>query len=241
MKYFKYFFSTCLILILILISCNKDYHPLGEPIFSDLTLETKNKNIPVFTYQQSVNQVQSNVQPLAQLGQINHPVFGVVQASIFTQISIGSDLFFGNLKQSLENSGDQDDVNIIPENETIKEVYLEIPFFSNTDDSDNDGVIDLFDADPNDPASNSDNDNLTDIVESQLGLNPLSEDSDEDGILDHDDNDNQNYDSENRVYEIDSIYGNRDSEFNLQVYELTYYLNNLDSNCLLYTSDAADE
>lgn len=230
MKYFEYFFSTCLILILILISCNKDYHPLGEPIFSDLTLETKNKNIPVFTYQQSVNQVQSNVQPLAQLGQINHPVFGVVQASIFTQISIGPDLFFGNLKQSLENSGDQDDVNIIPENETIKEVYLEIPFFSNTDDSDNDGVIDLFDADPNDPASNSDNDNLTDIVESQLGLNPLSEDSDEDGILDHDDNDNQNYDSENRVYEIDSIYGNRDSEFNLQVHELTYYLNNLDSN-----------
>ncbi|MDC3034587.1 DUF4270 domain-containing protein [bacterium] len=130
----------------------------------------------------------------------------------------------------MENSGDQDDVNIIPENETIKEVYLEIPFFSNTDDSDNDGVIDLFDADPNDPASNSDNDNLTDIVESQLGLNPLSEDSDEDGILDHDDNDNQNYDSENRVYEIDSIYGNRDSEFNLQIYELTYYLNNLDSN-----------
>ena len=230
MKYFEYFFSTVLILILILISCNKDYHPLGEPIFSDLTLETKNKNIPVFTYQQSVNQVQSNVQPLAQLGQINHPVFGVVQASIFTQISIGQDLFFGNLKQSLENSGDQDDVNIIPENETIKEVYLEIPFFSNTNDSDNDGVIDLFDADPNDPASNSDNDNLTDIVESQLGLNPLSEDSDEDGILDHDDNDNQNYDSENRVYEIDSIYGNRDSEFNLQVHELTYYLNNLDSN-----------
>ncbi|MDC3034586.1 DUF4270 domain-containing protein [bacterium] len=83
MKYFEYFFSTYLILILIFISCNKDYHPLGEPIFSDLTLETKNKNIPVFTYQQSVNQVQSNVQPLAQLGQINHPVFGVVQASIF--------------------------------------------------------------------------------------------------------------------------------------------------------------
>ena len=228
MRYFECFFSTCLILILG--ACNKDYHPVGEPIFSDLTLETKQKNIPVFTYQQSVNEVQSNVQPLGQLGQINHPVFGVVKASIFTQISIGSDLFFGNLKQSLENSGDQDDVNIIPENEIIKEVYLEIPFFSNTDDSDNDGVIDLFDADPDDPESNSDNDNLTDIVEFQLGLNPLSEDSDGDGIFDHDDNDNQNYDSENKVYQIDSIYGNRNSEFNLQVHELTYYLNNLDSN-----------
>ena len=58
----------------------------------------------------------------------------------------------------------------------------------------------------------------------------LDVDSDGDGIFDHDDNDNQNYDSENRVYEIDSIYGNRNSEFNLQVHELTYYLNNLDSN-----------
>ena len=228
MRYFECFFSTCLVLIIS--ACNKDYHPVGEPIFSDLTLETKQKNIPVFTYQQSVNEVQANVQPLGQLGQINHPVFGVVKASIFTQISIGSDLFFGNLRQSLENSGDQDDVNIIPENEIIKEVYLEIPFFSNTDDSDNDGVIDLFDADPDDPESNSDNDNLTDIVEFQLGLNPLSEDSDGDGIFDHDDNDNQNYDSENKVYQIDSIYGNRNSEFNLQVHELTYYLNNLDSN-----------
>ncbi len=227
-RYFEHSFLTCFILIFILISCDKEYHPVGESIFSDLTLETKTKNIPVFTYQQSVNEVQSNVQPLAQLGRINHPVFGDVRASIFTQISIGSDLFFGNIRQLLEDSGDEDDVNIIQENETIREVFLEIPFFSNTDDSDNDGVIDPLDSDPNDPASNSDDDDLSDIVEFQLGLNPLSADSDGDGILDHNDDDNQNYDSENRVYAIDSIYGNRNSEFDLQVYELTYYLNNLD-------------
>ena len=227
-RYFEHSFLTCFILIFILISCDKEYHPVGESIFSDLTLEIKTKNIPVFTYQQSVNEVQSNVQPLAQLGRINHPVFGDVRASIFTQISIGSDPFFGNIRQLLEDSGDEDDVNIIQENETIREVFLEIPFFSNTDDSDNDGVIDPLDSDPNDPASNSDDDDLSDIVEFQLGLNPLSADSDGDGILDHNDDDNQNYDSENRVYAIDSIYGNRDSEFDLQVYELTYYLNNLD-------------
>ena len=227
-RYFEHSFLTCFILIFILISCDKEYHPVGESIFSDLTLEIKTKNIPVFTYQQSVNEVQSNVQPLAQLGRINHPVFGDVRASIFTQISIGSDPFFGNIRQLLEDSGDEDDVNIIQENETIREVFLEIPFFSNTDDSDNDGVIDPLDSDPNDPASNSDDDDLSDIVEFQLGLNPLSADSDGDGILDHNDDDNQNYDSENRVYSIDSIYGNRNSEFDLQVYELTYYLNNLD-------------
>ena len=44
-------------------------------------------------------------------------------------------------------------------------------------------------------------------MEFQSGLNPLSSDSDGDGILDHNDNDNSAYDSENSVYDIDSIYG----------------------------------
>ena len=56
----------------------------------------------------------------------------------------------------------------------------------------------------------------------------MSSDSDGDGILDHNDNDNSAYDSENSVYDIDSIYGNRNSEFTLQVHELTYYLNDYD-------------
>ena len=159
---------------------------------------------------------------------INHPVFGKSEASIITQIAIRPDLFFGNLRQNFENQSDGSNPDIIDEEEKVKEVFLEIPFFSNTKDSDNDGVIDSLDADPNDPASNSDGDELTDIVEFQSGLNPLSSDSDGDGILDHNDNDNSAYDSENSVYDIDSIYGNRNSEFTLQVHELTYYLNDYD-------------
>jgi len=58
----------------------------------------------------------------------------------------------------------------------------------------------------------------------------LSSDSDGDGILDHNDDDNETYESGNRNYQIDSIYGNLNARFDLQVYELTYYLNNLDSN-----------
>ena len=197
-------------------------------IFVDQTLRTKTKNIPAFTFQESINQVQTNVQPLAQLGMINHPVFGKSEASIVTQIVIRPDLFFGNLKQNFENQSDGSNPDIIDEEEKVKEVFLEIPFFSNTNDSDNDGVIDSLDEDPNDPASNSDGDELTDIVEFQSGLNPLSSDSDGDGILDHNDNDNSAYDSENSVYDIDSIYGNRNSEFTLQVHELTYYLNDYD-------------
>ena len=226
-NHFLYFFVSFLITTII-ISCNKDYHPVGIDLFVDQTLRTKTKNIPAFTFQESINQVQTNVQPLAQLGMINHPVFGKSEASIITQIAIRPDLFFGNLKQNFENQSDGSNPDIIDEEEKVKEVFLEIPFFSNTKDSDNDGVIDSLDADPNDPASNSDGDELTDIVEFQSGLNPLSSDSDGDGILDHNDNDNSAYDSENSVYDIDSIYGNRNSEFTLQVHELTYYLNDYD-------------
>ena len=226
-NHFLYFFVSLLITTII-ISCNKDYHPVGIDLFVDQTLRTKTKNIPAFTFQESINQVQTNVQPLAQLGMINHPVFGKSEASIITQIAIRPDLFFGNLKQNFENQSDGSNPDIIDEEEKVKEVFLEIPFFSNTKDSDNDGVIDSLDADPNDPASNSDGDELTDIVEFQSGLNPLSSDSDGDGILDHNDNDNSAYDSENSVYDIDSIYGNRNSEFTLQVHELTYYLNDYD-------------
>ena len=226
-NHFLYFFVSFLIAITI-ISCNKDYHPVGMDLFVDQTLRTKTKNIPAFTFQESINQVQTNVQPLAQLGMINHPVFGKSEASIVTQIVIRPDLFFGNLKQNFENQSDGSNPDIIDEEEKVKEVFLEIPFFSNTNDSDNDGVIDSLDEDPNDPASNSDGDELTDIVEFQSGLNPLSSDSDGDGILDHNDNDNSAYDSENSVYDIDSIYGNRNSEFTLQVHELTYYLNDYD-------------
>ena len=226
-NHFLYFFVSLLITTIIF-SCNKDYHPVGIDLFVDQTLRTKTKNIPAFTFQESINQVQTNVQPLAQLGMINHPVFGKSEASIITQIAIRPDLFFGNLRQNFENQSDGSNPDIIDEEEKVKEVFLEIPFFSNTKDSDNDGVIDSLDADPNDPASNSDGDELTDIVEFQSGLNPLSSDSDGDGILDHNDNDNSAYDSENSVYDIDSIYGNKNSEFTLQVHELTYYLNEYD-------------
>ena len=228
MKNHTLYFFVSFLIVIFFISCNKEYHPVGIDLFVDQTLRTKTKNIPAFTFQESINQVQTNVQPLAQLGMINHPVFGKSEASIVTQIAITPELFFGNLKQNFEDESDGSNPDIIDEEEKVKEVFLEIPFFSNTNDSDNDGVIDSLDADPSDPASNSDGDELTDIVEFQSGLNPLSSDSDGDGILDHNDNDNSSYDSENSVYDIDSIYGNRNSEFTLQIHELTYYLNDYD-------------
>ena len=53
-----------------------------------------------------------------------------------------------------------EDIRVINEEEQVTAVYLDLPFFNNTNDSDNDGVIDLYDVDPNDSNSDSDNDGL---------------------------------------------------------------------------------
>ena len=89
-------------------------------------------------------------------------------------------------------------------------------------------MIDPFDIDPNDPNSDSDGDGVTDIEERSNGTNPLDSDSDGDGISDLTDTDNSSYDSENKVYSVDSIYGNKSTQFNFKVTELTYFFNDLD-------------
>ena len=174
LPYFHFFVRT--LTLLLLISCNQDFYPVGEVLLTDLTLETNSRSVPAFTFQERIQEVESNRQPLAQLGSINHPILGRAEASFITQFNLGSDPIFGQYRQQFEDQEDQTDVNLIQENETVKSVYLEIPFFSNTNDSDNDGVIDSLDADPEDPDSNSDDDELTDIEEFRLSLNPLSSD-----------------------------------------------------------------
>ena len=218
-------------LLLILISnCDKEFHSIGGDLFSYQELKSNKLMAPVYTFQEKVNSVQVDGLPLAQLGLINHPTFGLTEASIVSQIQISSSPVFGKINQSFEDEGSEDDYTIIPENERVTNVYLEIPFFTNQNDSDQDGLIDSKDSDPSDPQSNSDDDELTDLVEFQAGLNPLSSDSDGDGILDHEDLDNSGYDSEDNLYEIDSLYGDINSNFNIKVHELTYYLNDLDAN-----------
>ncbi len=217
-----------LFLVTLLHSCEKDFHQVSGRLFESEMLQSQSLIVPVNTFQEGVSAVESSGLPLAQLGQINHPVFGNSQAKIVSQLSIGTDPFFGNFRQLIEENPNEDNASQIPENEKVKAVYLEIPFFTNQLDSDNDGVVDAFDVDPNDPNSNSDSDNLTDLEESRANLNPLNPDSDGDGILDHEDDNNAGYDSEDSVYEIDSLYGNPEARFNLKVTNLTYYLNTLD-------------
>jgi len=206
------------------LGCEREYHPVGKSLFDGQRFISGKQRFPVYTYQKKNVAVQSNGLPTAQLGKSDHPIFGRNTAKIISALTIANSPRFGDFQQLAEDT--QDDV--IQENERVTQVFLELPFFTNQRDADDDGVIDSRDANPKDPNSDSDGDGITDFIESQRNTNPLSEDSDGDGINDNQDTDNAAYDTENQVYAIDSIYGNRLATFNLKIHELTYYLNELD-------------
>ena len=127
--------------------------------------------------------------------------------------------------------------------ETIKNVFLDIPFFTNVDDDDNDGVINLYDVDSTDPYSDSDGDGVSDAEESNAGQNPLNPDTDGDGILDGEDTESINPNAGATIYELDSLMGNFDAKFKLKVSELEYFLrpydpeNNFESYQKYYSSN----
>ena len=166
--------------------------------------------------------------PNVHLGKYNDDYYGSLESSFVSQLDISYLTIFGDFSQQQEQEGSEIDIRVINEEEVLSAVYLDIPFFNNRNDKDSDGVIDLYDVDPNNSSSDSDLDGISDIDELRAELNPLSNDSDGDGILDPDDDDNSGYDSQRKVYEIDSIYGNRNASYDLNVYELTYYLNHID-------------
>ena len=85
--------------MLLLYSCNQEYYPVGVNLLSDQMLQTESESFPAFTFQESISEIESSNQPLIQLGVINHPVFGRAEASIVTQVIVGSDPIFGDLRQ----------------------------------------------------------------------------------------------------------------------------------------------
>ena len=215
-------------LAIFLTSCNKDYFTVGSELFNGEFEDLNSIVFPVFSYQESTVKVATNNLPNVHLGKYNDDYYGALESSFVSQLDISYLPIFGDFSQQQEQEGSEIDIRVINEEEVLYAVYLDIPFFNNRNDSDSDGVIDLYDVDPNNSSSDSDLDGISDIDELRAELNPLSNDSDGDGILDPDDDDNSGYDSQRRVYEIDSIYGNRNASFDLKVYELTYYLHHLD-------------
>lgn len=220
--------TVLLLASIVLLSCDKDYHNAGSELLRGTALESKSYIAPVYSYQSKVNYFQTDGLPLAQLGKIELAGLGTTEASITAKLAASTNPVFGNYSHNREEEGDESNPAVIDEKETVTDVYLEIPFFNNLDDIDGDGVVDRLDIDPEDRESDTDGDGVNDYDESIANLNPLSEDSDADGILDDVDLDNEGYDAENKVYQIDSIYGNREATFNLKVYELKYFLSQYD-------------
>ena len=225
-----------LILIFSLFSCKTEFNQNGYELLSDNILTSSSFFAPVYFENKEISDIQTNNTTHYQLGNFKHSFFGQFSSQIISQLTIPNNPIFGRFSQDVEDSQSNDPF-VIQENEKINEVFLEIPFFVNNDDSDGDGVIDQFDSDSNDIYSDSDLDGVSDFDESLNLTDPLNVDTDSDGISDLDDEDNTVfYSTENSQYRVDSIYGNRLSNLNLKVNELTYYLSNLDPDNNFETS-----
>ena len=218
-----------ILLLIILFSCTKEYNTIGTDILKSDTFQTNVELVPINVVQKAIPPFKSNALPAFQLGSINDNLFGKSEASFITQVNL-SELspYFGLWSQQRENDGDDSNIAVIEENETVTNVYLDIPFFNNTFDSDGDGVIDIYDVDDNDINSDSDGDGLTDIQERANGTDPLNPDTDGDGITDDKDTDTQNPNAGATLYDVDSLIGNRDASFKIKVQELDYYLRSFD-------------
>jgi len=222
--------SKFLILLLItLFSCTKEYNTIGTDILKSDTFKTNVELVPINVVQKAIPPFKSNALPAYQLGSISDNLFGKSEASFITQVNLSEiSPNFGLWSQQRENDGDDSNIAVIEENETVTNVYLDIPFFNNTFDSDGDGVIDIYDVDDNDINSDSDGDGLTDIQERANGTDPLNPDTDGDGITDDKDTDTQNPNAGATLYDVDSLLGNRDASFKIKVQELDYYLRSYD-------------
>ena len=222
-------YKLIIVLLILLCSCNKEYNTIGLNLIDNDPFETDLEEVPIFVKMKKVPPYVVNLLQTFQLGQYQDNIFGKTDAVYFSQISLETvSPRFGIFNENDEVNGIDGNIACIPEEEKIKDVFLDIPFFTNVEDDDNDGVINRYDVDSTNPQSDSDGDGISDIVETQTGQNPLSSDTDGDGIPDGDDDDSVNPDTGSTLYDLDSIIGNEKAKFKIKVSELDYYLRSYD-------------
>jgi hypothetical protein len=219
----KNFYFT-LFISLVFISCNKDYKTVGLNLIDNNTFRTNLEEIPLSVKMRNIPPYVSNTVTTFQIGEYNDNIYGLSKVNFLSQVNFEDpNLVFGDYSQSNEDNPDGN-ISRIQEIETIKNVFLDIPFYTNIDDDDNDGVINIYDVDSTDPYSDSDGDGVSDADESNLGQNPLDQDTDGDGILDGEDTESINPHAGRTLYELDSLIGNPEATFKLKVSELDYFL-----------------
>lgn len=215
-------------LLLLIASCEDELDTIGEGVVAGEPFSTGKVEYDVFAYNKGITAVQTNRLPLYQLGTFDDPVYGKRKASIISQLTLPTTSpTFGDLSQDTEDqAGSDDSASTVEENETVKEVYLYIPFETPpSSDTDGDGVDDEFESgdDVTDPNSDWDGDGVTDNQERILGSNPF--DPNEDGT-----GDDFVANAYPKKFDLDSIYGDRTQTFNLVVSRSNYFLRDLDPN-----------
>jgi len=244
--YKKLIFSAVagIVLMTTFVACEDELETIGNGVISGEPFSTNKAVFNVYAYNKKIEAVQTNNLPIFQLGTFNDPVYGKTNAFVNTQVRLAGGVgnpIFGLYAQSTEDGADTDaSITTIPENETVTQVLLYIPYLVKDDairDADNDGVDDQFDIDSTDPNSDTDGDGLTDVQESSLGTDPLNSDTDGDGTLDNEDTDTV-ANAYPKKYDLDSIYGNRVEPFNLKVERSTYFLRDLDPDSNFVDSQA---
>lgn len=215
-------------LFLLIASCDDEMDTIGEGVVAGEPFSTGKVEYDVFAFNKGITAVQTNKLPLYQLGTFNDPVYGQRKASIISQLALSAEApTFGDLRQEVEDTADSDDnATTVEENETVKEVFLTIPFqTAPSPDSDGDGIPDELESgeDAEDPNSDYDGDGVTDNQERIIGSNPY--DPNEDGTA-------EGFVANiypNR-FDLDSIYGDRTQTFELTVSKSNYFLRDLDPN-----------
>lgn len=218
-------FSTILLISIVILSCNKDYNTIGLNLIDNNPFKTSLEEVPVFVKMRKIPPYVANSLTTFQLGEFQDNIYGTSKVSFLGQLNFEDpSLVFGNTSQSKEDNPDDGNLLQIPEEEMVKNVFLDIPFFTNVDDDDNDGVINFYDVDSSDPYSDSDGDGVSDADESNAGQNPLDPDTDGDGIPDGEDTESVNPNAGQTIYELDSLLGDSKASFKLKVSELDYFL-----------------
>ncbi|TDS12704.1 uncharacterized protein DUF4270 [Maribacter caenipelagi] len=240
-------FSGLLLILGLLVSCEQDLTTVGSGVVGNQPFTTGTEVYDVFAYNKNIEAVQTNKLPIYQLGTYNDPIYGRTEASVTSQLFLSAaSPSFGSFSQDKEDREGITDESIttVQENETIKEVYLYIPFLTNTSalDSDGDGVADEFDAEPDNSDNDNDGDGVSNIIETASNTDPLDDtsvDEDRDGL---NDGDGATIFANNfaKKVELDSIYINGENyddvskstlpSFNLKVERSTFFLRDLDPN-----------
>jgi hypothetical protein len=212
-------------LVLLIASCDKKFNDIGAEVLPTNPFVGKRAYYPVGVKHAMVDVVQTNNTSPMQLGEREDKLFGNTATAIVSQL---------NLSQYAPNFGAlsaQSEIdNSFNELETVNDVWLEIPFFTNQTDADGDGLIDIYDIDDTDPNSDSDGDGVSDIDEKTTGTDPTNPDTDGDGTPDGEDTETVNPNPDKRLYDIDSLFGDREATFDIEINKLNYFLRQLDPN-----------